>query len=110
MTQTESMGTYRGEVTVLLGDVEYTARADLHDQVDRGRIRAVATSTVLPGLISWCGSLDLDDEEAVRNISQGGINRLRLRDGSEGDFIARRAEEDLDSTHLLISGCGPAPF
>ncbi|MFD3580454.1 hypothetical protein [Streptomyces sp. NPDC058644] len=104
------MGTYRGEVTVLLDDVEYTARADLHDQVDRERIRAMATPTVLPGLISWGGSLDLDDEEAARNISQGGISRLRLRDGREGDFTASRGKHDLGTGHLVISGCGPAPF
>ncbi|MGW7067173.1 hypothetical protein ACWGII_14030 [Streptomyces sp. NPDC054855] len=41
--------------------------------MDRERIRAAGTSTVLQGLLSWRGSLDLDDEEAARNIAQSGL-------------------------------------
>ncbi len=84
--------------------------ANLHDEVDRERIRKLGTSTVVQGLISWRGTLELADEPAARNILKGGVSRLRLRDGREGDFTVSKAESDPSSGHLVITGSGLAPF
>ncbi|MEV6654079.1 hypothetical protein [Streptomyces sp. NPDC051219] len=102
------MDLYRGEVTVIVGHVEYTGEADLHEEVDRGRIRTMGTPSIVDGLISWGGTLVVRDEDAAGSIRQADVCRLRLRDGREGTFVVR--EDNPGALHLVIIGSGPSPY
>lgn len=102
------MSHYQGAATVIVDEVEYEVEADLQADPGSSRVRSMGSVSADKGLGSWRGRLNVPDKGAARSIHQGGVVRIRLPNGLEGNFLA--SGDDLGAGQVEITGSGPAPF
>ncbi|WP_189146830.1 DUF4873 domain-containing protein [Streptomyces lacrimifluminis] len=101
------MRTYQGRATVIVEGAEYEVDADLWSESGHVRVAAMGDVSSVKGLASWGGTLDANHEEACWNILNGGVMRLQLRDGGEGEFLASGGTL---GGPVRITGNGEPPF
>lgn len=101
------MGTYQGPATVTVDGVEHEAEADLRSDSGRQQVRSFGASSSVQGLVSWGGTLDLDDDGAAWAILNGGVLTLTLPTGAQGQFLARHYSV---GGPIVIRGNGAPPF
>ncbi|QIP88202.1 hypothetical protein GLX30_33990 [Streptomyces sp. Tu 2975] len=108
------MGVFEGDVTVVAGDAEYTARAVLRSWTGQPED---AAPDPLPGMSAdvvaalsadWNGTLEVADDKVVEGIMGADAPRLRLPDGRVGEFTV--AHRYIGTAHLMIEGSGQPPF
>jgi hypothetical protein len=94
------MTTYNGPATLLFGDDEYPVHAQLRSGMS-GR------------LTTWSGSITAQPDKPADMwaVTHAGSNaRLRLPDGSEGEFMPSSSNMMSNPDVLQIKGSGPTPF
>ncbi len=94
------MSSYEGDATVVAGDIEFTAKVDLH-----------ADQPIDGGQSSWWGSIRANDALELEQVlgNHGGL--LLLPTGRQGDFLVHPQFGYVrGSLQMQILGSGPEPF
>ncbi|MEU0372898.1 hypothetical protein ABZ070_22025 [Streptomyces sp. NPDC006283] len=103
------MSDFRGDVTVIAGDVEYPAWADLLSWAEQRQAGALdPPEGDVPGLSVWNGSLKVADWEVVEALTHGQELELRLPDGRVGRCVVSRHSSEAGL--MVIEGSGAPPF
>ncbi|MFI9272100.1 hypothetical protein ACIGXM_15445 [Kitasatospora sp. NPDC052896] len=93
------MRTYNSRVTVVSGDVEFPADAELHAEHAEG-----APS-------EWRGTLTVADPKDLTELLARRTGMLLFPTGQEGDFtVDPGASHEAGSTRIQILGMGSEPF
>jgi hypothetical protein len=93
------MRNYRGRVTVVSGDVEFTADAELHAEHVEG-----APS-------EWRGTLTITAPKDLAELLARRTGMLLFPTGREGDFtMDPESSHEMGSTRVRIVGMGSEPF
>jgi hypothetical protein len=93
------MRTYKDHVTVVSGDIEFTADAELHAEPANN------------GQATWQGTITVADARQLHEFLGWHNGLLLMPTGREGDFIVDPDSPYTEgSSQMKIVGMGPEPF
>lgn len=102
MPHKKETGRYTGSGSLAVGDNTYDVQCTLTSWVD-------VLDGGVEGLVSWGGVISGDGTPDMSLVT-GGLHRLRLSAGEEGDILATSPDDDGEGWSAPVQGSGPVPF